>query len=170
MTINKRSLRAGSIGLLFGLAVFFAHQLTLPTIGYYNDSPSEPKGFYLIQKNQPLTIGSYVILAVPEPVQELVYGRGWLRPGALLLKQVGALPGDRVTITDEGIYLNDRYFGPVYATDQRGLPVPQQRGSFIVPEGYFLPLTSYQRSFDGRYFGLVPIPHIQYQVTPLLTY
>lgn len=159
-----------NILFLFVLALFVCGAWT-PALGYYNGSPSAPKGFYkTVSAAEPLTVGQYVIIPVPAAVRDLVYGRGWLKDGTPMLKQVGAVEGDRVTITDAGIYINDRYFGPVFTEDSEGLPVPQLRGSFVILPGEFLPLNPYERSFDGRYFGPVPIASVENAVEPLWTY
>ena len=49
-------------------------------------------------------------------------------------------------------------------------PLPQQNGTFTVPEGAFLPVGMNTRSFDGRYTGTVPTSHIIAIVVPLLTW
>jgi conjugative transfer signal peptidase TraF len=139
-------------------------------LGFYNSTPSAPKGFYLIDSDREIAVGQYVILPVPEDVRPLVYGRGWLPEGIPLLKRVGAVAGDRVTISEEGLFINNHYFGPVQTRDQNDLPIPQLRGSFVIAPGYFLPISPYERSFDGRYFGPVPVGQITYQVKPFLTY
>lgn len=139
--------------------------------GYYNGTASAPKGFYRIINDQTeLSIDQYVIIPVPENVREFVYGRGWSKVETRLLKRVGALPGDVVTINDEGIFVNECYKGRVLKTDKEGLPLPQIRGTFVIQPGEFLPLSPYNRSFDGRYFGPVSQSSIQHRVNPLLTY
>lgn len=139
-----------------------------PVCGFYNDSPSAPRGFYLKQLFPgPVSKGQYVIIPVPEVVQAYVYGRGWSQPGTPLLKKVGAMPGDTVSIREEGLYINGEYIGPVLTEDRQGQPLPRLRDTFIIPEGFFFPISSYERSFDGRYFGMVPIKSIQYVVKPV---
>lgn len=138
------------------------------TLGYYNTNASAPKGWYKIT-NRPVERGQYVILPVPDNVDKLVAGRGWWKPGVPLLKIVGAIEGDTVTITDAGMYINNIYMGPVLTEDKQGLPLPKLRGTFQIQPGQFLPISNYERSFDGRYFGPVPVSSIKYVVRPLLT-
>lgn len=123
----------------------------------------------MVTANQEIGLGDYVIIPVPDNYQELVYGRGWMGQGTPLLKKVGALAGDFVSVTDDGLYINEQYFGPVQSTDREGRPIPPFRGSYVIPSGHFLPLSFYERSFDGRYFGPVSINTIQHRVIPLFT-
>lgn len=142
----------------------------LPRVGVYNGSPSAPRGFYLYQEPQ-LQRGQYVLIPVPAGVEELVTSRGWLPAGVPLLKQIGALPGDKVLISAREIRVNGAYIGSILETDQQGLPLPRLRGEFTIPDGQFLPLSlTYDRSFDGRYFGPVPISSILDSVAPLLVF
>lgn len=168
ITIKRDYLIAGAILLVF-LAVI--HFKPTTKLGYYNPTPSAPKGYYLIHDDgiAPKR-GDFVAISVPENVSAIVYGRGWMEPGTPLLKTVGALPGDVVTITDEELIINGQYRGPVLETDKEGLPLPKIRGTFVIPEGQFLPVSSYGRSFDGRYFGPVAISSVQHKLKPLLTF
>lgn len=156
--------------ILVLLAIVINSWRIFPTVGYYNTNQSAPKGFYLIQNPKPLEKGQYVIIPVPEVVTAIIEGRAWFQPGTPLLKKVGALPGDTVSINTNGIFINDAYIGPVLSEDRQGLPLPQIRGTYTLKDGEFLPISTYERSFDGRYFGPIPIENITYQVAPLLTY
>lgn len=64
---------------------------------------------------------------------------------------------------------NGRYIGQSYPEDREGRPMPEHRGSFVVPDGEFLPIVTNIRSFDGRYTGTVPLKNITASVIPLLT-
>ena len=64
---------------------------------------------------------------------------------------------------------NGRYIGQAYPQDQEGRPMPEIRGSFLVPEEEFLPIGTNPRSFDGRYTGTVPLKNIKARVIPLIT-
>ncbi len=158
-----------------GFLVFF---LVLQLAGsrppqyYLNLSKSMPLGVYkLIPFDGDLKTGESVILEVPEPARPYIYGRGWLPQGWLLIKTVGALPGDKVTITDDAIKIKDVYIGPVFDTDTEVRPLPRLRGSINIPEKHFLPIATYIRnSFDGRYFGPVPFDLIRGKAVPVITF
>ncbi len=139
---------------------------------YLNLSRSMPLGVYkFIPFNGDLKVEDLVIFDVPQQARPYVYGRGWLPKGWLLIKKVGALPGEKVTITNDSIKIRDVYVGPVFETDTEGKPLPRLRGSFIIPENHFLPIATYiQNSFDGRYFGPVSKTLIRGKAIPIVTF
>lgn len=139
-------------------------------LGFYNTNQSAPKGFYLISNSAELEKGQYVILSIPENAVPIIQGRAWFKSEIPLLKKIGALPGDVVTISDEGLFINYIYIGPVFITDRQGLPLPQIRKTFTIKENEFLPISTYERSFDGRYFGPISLNSIKNKVTPIWTY
>ena len=139
-------------------------------LGFYNTTASAPKGFYQILREEPLARGQYVVITVPSVAASTIKDRGWGEPGTPLLKRVGAIPGDIVKIGDDGLYINQNYIGPVYKEDRQGRPMPKLRGTFVIQPGEFFPVSTYERSFDARYFGPVPIHSILYQVKPFVTF
>jgi conjugative transfer signal peptidase TraF len=139
---------------------------------YLNLSDSEPWGIYrLTPFDGHVFIGELVIMEVPVPARPVVYGRGWLPEGGLLLKSIGAVLGDQVMIANDAIFINQQYSGPVYHQDSQGKPLPELRGSFRIQPGYFLPLaTAIPNSFDGRYFGPVSLRLILGKAKPVLIF
>lgn len=108
---------------------------------YLNLSNSEPVGLYQkIPFEGCLNIGELVFMEVPAGSRPYIYGRGWLPKGWPLLKNVGALVGDRVTISNEAVTINDSYAGPVYETDRNGAPLPRLRGEMYIPAAHFFPI------------------------------
>lgn len=125
---------------------------------YINFSNSEPLGIYrLIPFDGSLKRGDRVVMKPPKQALPYIYGRCWLPDGWLLIKNVGALPGDSLLISDKAIYINGQFTGPVSQHDSQGMPLPRLRGCFKIDRGLFLPISTYiPNSFDGRYFGPVP--------------
>jgi conjugative transfer signal peptidase TraF len=117
-----------------------------------------------------LHAGDLVIMDLPEQAKPYVYGRLWLQPGWPLLKNVGAVAGDEYQITAAAITVNGKNCGPVFAVDGRGRALPRLRGCFKVIDGYFLPLSTFSRSFDGRYFGTAPLKLIRGKAIPILIF
>jgi conjugative transfer signal peptidase TraF len=144
---------------------------------YLNVSKSEPIGIYRVigpdaeaekWRRRQLKHDDYVIITPPPNARPYVYGRGWLLKNRLLLKNVYALPGDKVYITDRAIYINDKYIGPIKTKDSAGLPLPRLRGLITIPAHHFLPIANHApNSFDGRYFGPVPNRLVQQIVKPV---
>ncbi len=163
--MTKKLLAAALLLAAIGL------NLTTPGIlGYSNWTSSAPKGWYVIKPDMPPARGQLVVMEVPEEAAPYIYGRGWGRPGTPLIKTIGALPGDSVTIGDDGLYINGRYVGPVYDKDAEGLDLPRLRGTIVIKPGEFLPVSAYERSFDGRYFGPQPLASIKHIIVPLIIF
>lgn len=172
MYLSRTTIKKASIFSLLGVALLtYLASYPLPSLGYLNVTSSAPKGLYLIAETTVLSRGQFVIIPLPAEAADFVRTRKW-HPAEQtpLLKRVGALPGDEVRIQEEGLFINGSYIGPVATADSEGLPLPRLRGTFVIQPGQFLPLSPYDKSFDGRYFGPVPIASIEHTVTPFFTY
>ena len=138
-----------------------------------NETPSEPLGVYRVvaHRKEEYLRGMLVLFAVPAEVRAIVYGRGWLRNGLPLMKEIQGLAGDRICIFANRLEINGRTAGPVFAEDSHGLPLPQRRGCFEVPAGSFFAASQrIPRSFDGRYFGALPLDVLQGEARPVWTF
>lgn len=144
--------------------------LPMPQIFIKNTTASMPLGYYLILPKAALRVGDTVSFSPPKKALDLALERGWISEPVNFLKTVGALPGDTYTITDRAIFVNGTYIGPVYDADSQGRPMPKLRGTYVVADGYFLPLSTYRpHSFDGRYFGQTSLPDVRCKVCPFFT-
>jgi conjugative transfer signal peptidase TraF len=165
---------------LYALAAFvvvaaFAAGCAIELTGHaliVNVSPSMPIGVYWITRGTAsVAHGSIVWFVPPERVQALIYGRGWLPNGTLLLKTVGGLAGDTYCVRNGRFVVDGVDGGPVFLLDSQGLPVPQIVGCRRVGEGEFLPVaTILARSFDGRYMGAVPLQNVLGTARALVTF
>lgn len=138
-----------------------------------NPTVSEPMGFYRVVNHAAPEYrrGMVVVFPVPTPFQSLVYGRGWLKAGVPLMKNIGALAGDQVCVREDHFEVNGQNLGPVATVDRTGAPLPRLRGCFQIADGYFFPMSRYhERSFDGRYIGAQPLSAITGEASPLWTF
>lgn len=162
--VALRALRFYAVALA-AVAAAFAAGKAIDAAGYelvVNTSPSMPTGVYWIARGAlPARRGSVVLFAPPDGVRALVYGRGWLPVGMPMLKTVGGLAGDTYCVRDGRFVVAGADVGPVFRRDSQGLPVPHVVGCRRVGSGEFLPVAStLDRSFDGRYFGAVPVRYV----------
>src|SRR5689334_6236144 len=82
-------------GVLLSLAFLHLVQGQLPKKYWFNLRESEPPGLYRMEKlDGTLKRGELVIMKVPAGYRHYVYGRGWIREGWTLFKEIGGLPGD----------------------------------------------------------------------------
>lgn len=145
-----------------------------------NVTPSLPRGIYLEAGGQPMR-GDFVSLCLSGQWAQLATERGYLAPGACesglrpLLKQVAALPGDVVLVTSQGIVTvtaTDTKFWrtPLRRHDAKGRKLPESAlRSGAIPQDMTLVLAEHPGSFDGRFFGLVPLAPLQ-RVEPIFTF
>ena len=164
--VKKRKVFFVIIGVLIILVIAQIETLSNHRYFYFNLSPSVPIGLYrTIPFDGQLKKNDLLLINPPDQSRSLLYGRGWLPKGWVLFKNVGALPGDKVYISDAGIFINNQYKGPVILFDSQGKPLPKLRGNIHIKDGYFLPLaTKIPNSFDVRYFGPVSVSLIKAKV------
>jgi len=137
---------------------------------YLNLSPSVPLGLYRIVSPTNLAVGDLVVFDPPEGAHPYLYGRHWLPQGWPLIKYVGALAGETFSIEGASFCINNKYIGMVHDRDDEGRTLPKTTGTHTVEPGMFLPVSPYSRSFDGRYFGTVPVNSIKGKASPLWLY
>ena len=142
----------------------------LPKSYYLNLSPSVPLGVYRLTSSVPLAVGDLVVFDPPEETHPFIYGRHWLPEGWPLIKYIGALQGDTYSQKDDSFFINNTYIGMVYDRDDEGRTLPKITGTHTVEPGMFLPVSPYSRSFDGRYFGTVPVNSIKGKASPFWLY
>jgi conjugative transfer signal peptidase TraF len=144
-----------------------------------NTSPSMPIGLYWATRT-PLVRGATVSFCPPPGrIFELARERGYLGRGscpggdAFLIKRVAAAAGDRVRIAEDGIEVN----GMVLAHSQPlpfdadGQPLPRVQLETRLEDSELLVIGDASvRSFDSRYFGLIPRAQVQAVLQPVLTW
>lgn len=172
--MNKKKIY-GSIcvwlGCLFFILLIYG-KISLPQLLIYNHTPSVPYGWYLIYPSEIYHVGDLVVFNAPDEVQHLALERGWLQDGDFMLKRIGAIQGDSYKVLDNHqFFASDRYIGQIAIADHKGLPMPSlAAGEYVVGENNFLPIAEHPSSFDGRYYGEVPIKNIVYRVLPIWTW
>lgn len=181
-----RGLRIGLGMALLVPLVALACGYVLAQAGYrlsVNLTPSIPQGFYLASDTVPpvLLRGQVVAFYPYSPATEHAFQQGWLKPGAAYHKRVAAVAGDTVcvgkdltirTVSRAGEPAAFIRVGEVATTDRQGRPLPRLlRGCQQVPVGHFLPIgDGLPNSYDGRYYGFVPIFRVHAILHPLFTW
>lgn len=120
-----------------------------------NLTPSLPKGVYRVfpESYDSSALGDLVSFCLDGEFATLAGERGYLQPGSCpsglrpLLKRVAGLPGDVVDVGRLALR----------PLDSMGRPVPSVLQNGIIPSGMVLLMAQHPGSFDGRYFGLVPL-------------
>jgi conjugative transfer signal peptidase TraF len=137
-----------------------------------NFTPSADKGFYRNIQKTP-NRGDWVFIRVPDnEFFRMVREREYLQHD-ILLKQVAAVPGDHVEVTDKGIVINGKLWpqSKISPYDSAGRPVKSIARSEIVADGHIWVLSDHHKmSLDSRYFGAVSIANIDGVAVPILTW
>ena len=146
----------GSIGLF--ICIVFITVFVKPFS--VNISPSAPRGIYMVLPGAFYDYGDFLLVSCPEDYPPLA------KKGDTLLKTVRGFPGDRYTVTDKELIINEQSY-PIYRADYLPHLTP---GVYVVPEGTLLCLNNPEFSFDSRYIGPVAISNIQHKVFQILDY
>lgn len=75
--------------------------------------------------------------------------------GLIAVKMVGAVPGDRVEIRDDELFINGQTRDRLWLIKTLRAKPGQFDRSFVVPPGEYLMLGTSRESFDSRYWGTV---------------
>lgn len=155
---------------------------TAYALGYrLNMTSSVPIGVYHIKTDGRFERGQIVALCPPDNAAiQLGRDRGYVLDGYAcpggyrpLFKPVAAMAGDVVTVAAEGISVNGRLLPntKARAKDGEGRPLPVvARGSYPVLPGQVWVISTYNaRSYDGRYFGAVPVKGVVGVAEPIAT-
>jgi len=107
---------------------------------------------------------------VPEDMQALAVERGWLPKETKMLKRIGGMTGDMYCVNrSRQFYVNDVYIGQASLMDGKGQEMPDRScGSHMVEDNCFLPVGDNPHSFDGRYYGTVPLECIKNKAVLIL--
>lgn len=145
-----------------------------------NHSFSYPVGLYWTTNKTPEK-GDLVYACPPDnKVVMLAKRRGYLGFGDCsgeverVIKRIVAMAGDSVVIGQEGVFVNGSILinSKPRGKDQGGRPVDAYSPDiFKVNEDEVLLMSEYNvNSFDGRYFGPVPLANIEHVIRPVITW
>ncbi len=146
-----------------------------------NDSVSMPRGLYRVEPlDGPLQRGEVVTVCPPmgmamlDAIQRDYVPHGDCEGGfAPLVKPVGAVPGDEVTLTPGGIDVNGEAIPNTaqLVADSAGRPLHAMPPmTYKVAAGQVWLIANFsEKSFDSRYFGPVPIAAVMSRARPVWT-
>ncbi|MGD9658128.1 MAG: S26 family signal peptidase [Methylocystis sp.] len=136
----------------------------------WNASASVPVGLYAVRPIGDLTVTDLVVARPPESLADWLAERSYLPKGALLLKRVVGLPGQKICRDGLSVSVDGVIVAEARERDHAGRPLPVWRGCFVLlPGEVFLLNWDEPASLDGRYFGAFPIQAIIGRAAPLWT-
>ena len=163
---------AALIGMLIGVAAvaLTMGRKPMPRL-VWNASASVPIGFYSVSPVDDLTVGKLVIVAPPPLLASFLAERGYLPLRVPLIKRILALPGQSVCRRAFAVSVDGIEVGVALADDHRGRALPAWQGCRALTQGeVFLMNADAPASFDGRYFGPIPLAGIVGRAEPLWTF
>ena len=177
--MKKRKYRYALILWGIGATLYMAGQMASVAGLLINDTVSAPRGVWRIEPlTGPVERGQMVSLCPPDDARfRLGRERGYLTygwcPGGYerMLKMVGAVPGDVVSMTAQGVAVNGRLLdnSAPQARDGSGRVLnAMPQGAYTVAAGEVWLISTYTSvSFDSRYFGPVASAQIEGGARPL---
>ena len=137
----------------------------------YNASASVPIGWYAVGEPEPVNVGELVVARLPIRAENLLAERGYLAAGVPILKFVVARAGQQVCRLSDEVTIDGTAVATARDCDGRGRPLPRWSGCReLGPGEVFLLNAAASGSFDGRYFGPVPVTSLIGKATPLWTW
>ncbi|MDR0479229.1 MAG: conjugative transfer signal peptidase TraF [Burkholderiaceae bacterium] len=135
-----------------------------------NLSASEPLGLYWMQPYRGETLTKGALVAFCPPIQQQDYPftlKGDCAGGtAPFFKEVIAVPGDRVRVSVQGVFINEQLVADSQPKDHSEVtrnPLPHWWGKRVLGPGEYWVYGAgdAKNSFDSRYFGPVQAGQIQ---------
>lgn len=129
----------------------------------YNNTNSEPVGYYVTLPIDTVQKGNLYIITIPDAYMQIIKKLGYHANGTLL-KQVIAVKGDIIDINKVGILVNHKLQTNTKSQQSsRGVNLfPQLIGYHhkLLP-GEFWVLGNTPDSFDSRYFGIITFKQVK---------
>lgn len=129
-----------------------------------NWTRSEPVGVYWVQPiTEPIQVGQMIEFCPPVKRYPFMLKGSCLGGGEPFLKQVAAVPGDWVTVSDSGVTVNGAMLPDSrprrHASSDASILLPVLRGTFQIRKGQYWTYGSGlpAESFDSRYWGPVGV-------------
>ena len=158
--------------------IFFLYYLVILALFYVagyriNLTSSMLKGVYEIQHQKIIRRNDLVSACLPTKIARYGYSRGYLANGSCsngyvpVIKQILAVPKDKVIMNTNGIQVNGKYFNyKQEQVDHLDRPLNHQKINKNI-NGYLLIGTNSNSSWDSRYFGEVSRQDIMNVLKPI---
>jgi conjugative transfer signal peptidase TraF len=134
----------------------------------WNASASVPIGLYRMRSVAVPKPGDLVAVRPPASLSAYMAMRRYLPFGVPMLKHVAAVPGQTVCRKGSAILVDRHRIGAARPRDHAARPLPVWSGCRLLRRGeIFLMNPKVPDSFDGRYFGPLPVSAIVGRLTPV---
>ncbi len=153
----------GILALMVNLLKNTGYHLT------FSVTKSMPRGLYLVIPAKKIVRYDIVEFIPPSAALDFIREKLWVPQSGTIIKYVFAIADDHVCIRNQAIFINSQKIGTVYKTYAPNKLLPQTKICGKLKENQYLLLsTESERSFDGRYFGLVSSQNILGRAIPII--
>jgi conjugative transfer signal peptidase TraF len=136
----------------------------------WNGSASVPIGLYALHYPSLAQVGDLVAERPPAALALYMAERRYLPLNVPMLKFVGAISGQTVCRNGATITIDGLAVATALASDHANRPLPVWRSCHrLKADEIFLLNPARADSFDGRYFGVVPLAGVTARAEPLWT-
>ncbi len=166
-----RARRVTLLAMFTGPVLIAAPIWSQPDIRFiWNASASVPVGLYRIVSVKRIEVTDLAVIMPPDALAAFLDQRGYLPRGLPLIKRVLAVPDTTVCRSGAEILAYGTTYGQARDRDTRGRPLPVWQGCRKLREGeaFFMNWDS-PDSFDGRYFGSLPLSTVVGRAIPVWT-
>lgn len=137
----------------------------------WNASASAPIGLYLRRDESAVSRGDLVLVEPPRDLAIFADERRYLPVGVPLIKRVLALSGSTICGHGDTVTIGGKAVLRRLKQDGQNRPLPSWSGCHRLGSAeVFLAIESVPGSFDGRYFGPLPVTTIKGRLVPLWTH
>jgi conjugative transfer signal peptidase TraF len=134
----------------------------------WNASASVPIGLYVVGPATQVQVDDLVVVRPPDNVAAFLADGGYLPRGVPLLKHVLALRGQTVCRIGRTITVDSLAVGDARERDSHGRALPLWQGCRVIADvDVFLMNRRSADSFDGRYFGPLPVATVVGRAKPI---
>lgn len=136
----------------------------------WNASESIPVGLYRVSPAPSARRGDLVAITPPAQLAALMAERRYLPLGIPMLKPVAAIGGQLVCRRGLHISIDGHRVGDALTRDHRGRDLPIWHGCRRLSASELFVMNPASRdSFDGRYFGALPVSSVLSRLRPIWT-
>lgn len=155
--ITKNKLKKFLKMLIIILGVVYIVKLYVYNNYCINITPSIPKGIYKLQDIKNLERNKIVYIEIPDNAKKIIWEREYLPQHInYLVKYIKGIPGDRVQVKSNSLYINRELKGNIRKYDLQGKKLNSELPiDYVLKENEYILLGADDNSYDSRYFGII---------------
>jgi type IV secretory pathway protease TraF len=83
-------------------------------------------------------------------------------PWNSFIKVIAGVPGDQIDITEDKLFINGLYTGPIHSQDSKGRPLSRvMTGRYHLQKDWYFVTTPHNKSYDSRYLGPIHLSQLK---------